>query len=88
MGNSCLCVSHIAGHGEYSNKLAEYVQTMKNSTTGKDLIDLLVNIMHKRRGDAQKNAAIALAKLSKDEYCLQRIRDLHAIEIIMSYMKP
>ena len=50
-------------------------------------MDYLVAVMHQRRGDAQKNAAIAIAKLSKDGFCMQRIRDLHAIEIIMTYMK-
>ena len=88
VGNSCLCISHLAGHGEYSARLAAFVRTHRCVIEeGKDLMDYLVAVMHQRRGDAQKNAAIAIAKLSKDGFCMQRIRDLHAIEIIMTYMK-
>ena len=51
-----------------------------------EVMQLLVNVAHRRKAVAQKNAAIALAKLAKYEYGLQRIRELRAVEVILAYM--
>ena len=49
-------------------------------------MQMLVNVAHRRRGAAQKNAAIALAKFAKYEYGLRRIRELRAVEVILAYL--
>ena len=53
---------------------------------GEDAMQMLVNVAHRRRGAAQKNAAIALAKFAKYEYGLRRIRELRAVEVILAYL--
>ena len=45
-------------------------------------------VAHKCFGMVQKNAAIALARLAQDPACLQRLRELHGIEIMYRYVKP
>lgn len=39
-------------------------------------------------GVTQKNAAIAVARLAQDKACMQRVRDLHGLDIIYQYVKP
>ncbi|KAK9827632.1 hypothetical protein WJX81_001342 [Elliptochloris bilobata] len=53
-----------------------------------DAAAALVEAAHKRTGAAQKNSAIALARMAKLPACLQRIRELHGIEIMCRYVKP
>lgn len=43
---------------------------------------------HKRKGAAQRNSAIALARMAKLPACLRRIRELHGVEIMCRYVKP
>ena len=51
------------------------------------VVCLIADIAHKRRGTAQRNAGIALAKMAQDPWCLRVIRDLHGIEIMYHYVK-
>ena len=43
---------------------------------GSGVVGKLVDVMHKKEGAAQKNAAIALARLAKDGSCLVNVRVL------------
>ncbi len=49
---------------------------------------LYADVAYKCKGPTQKNAAIAVARLAHDEACMQRIRELHGLEIIYQYVKP
>jgi hypothetical protein len=67
-------------------------EVAKNSTNhpllrSTEVVPRLVGIAHKQTGAVQKNAAIALGHMAKDEQMRQTIRDLHGFEIIMSYVK-
>ena len=46
------------------------------------------DVAYKCKGPTRKNAAIAVARLAHDEACMQRIRELHGLEIIYQYVKP
>eukprot|EP00854_Cymbomonas_tetramitiformis_P003796 gene3796-4750_t len=48
----------------------------------------LIQAAHKRTGAAQKNAAIALARMARHPALLDQIRKLNGIEIIYAYVKP
>lgn len=56
------------------------------------LISLLVylhaGVAYRCKGTTQKNAAIAVARLAHDKACMQRVRDLHGLDIIYQYVKP
>ena len=49
---------------------------------------VVIQVAHKRKGACQKNAGIALARMSRDPSCMERLRELHGIEIIYNYIKP
>lgn len=51
------------------------------------LVEALIALAHHKKGAVQKNSAIALARLAKNEHCLRRIRDNHGMEILMQYVK-
>ena len=42
----------------------------------------LLAVAHHGKGQAQRNAAIALGRLAKNAHCLQALRDNHGIEIL------
>lgn len=48
------------------------------------IIPHLITIARDKRGNMRKNAAILLAKLSKDAKNLETLRSLHGIEILHS----
>ncbi len=58
-----------------------------NVSGGQDC-SLYADVAYKCKGPTQKNAAIAVARLAHDEACMQRIRELHGLEIIYQYVKP
>jgi hypothetical protein len=47
----------------------------------------LLDMAQRAQGQAMKNAAIALARLAKNEHCLNAIREAHGIEILARAMK-
>lgn len=56
---------------------------------GLDAVAPLVKVAYDGKGDtASKNAAIALARMAHDPAMLERLRELHGIEIIYQYVKP
>ena len=81
-GNAALCVSELARTPSGLAKL--------HAEGAIELIAPLTEVAHKRRGPAQKNAAIALARLAKcgegGEY-VAKLREHHAFEIIAKYVK-
>ena len=76
VGNAALCLSELAKSKAGVDAIAAL-----------DPVPPLIAAAHKRRGAAQKNAAIALARLSQDAACLERLRELHGLEIIAAYVK-
>ena len=77
LGNASLCLADAVKQPGVLTALAAL-----------DPVPALIEIAHKRTGAAQKNAAIALARLAPDQGCLKKLRDLHGIEIIARYVKP
>lgn len=49
------------------------------------LIEPLLAAAHHERGQVQRNAAICLARLAKNERCMAAIREQHGLEILMQY---
>lgn len=82
VGNAALCISEVAK--------SEAVLAKLDAAGAIDLIEPLTKIAHKRQGGAQKNAAIALARLAKcgkDGQYIEKLREHHAFEIIAKYVK-
>ena len=44
-------------------------------------------MVHHRRGPAQKNAALALARVVKRPESLAQLKALHGLDILNSYLK-
>jgi hypothetical protein len=44
-------------------------------------------VVHHRRGPAQKNAALALARVVKRPESLAQLKALHGLDILNSYLK-
>jgi len=76
VGNAALCVGDCA-------KLDGVLEMLRKL----DAVGKLIPVAHKRKGTAQKNAAIALARMSRHPPLLERLRELHGIEIMHSYVK-
>ena len=76
VGNAALAASELARGDAGLETLAQL-----------DPVPALIKVAHTRRGTAQKNAAIALARLARDPACLEKIRELHGFEIIAAYVK-
>lgn len=77
LGNAALCLGHFAAESSWHQQLHKA-----------DAVKVLVDIAYKGKGSpSSKNAAIALAKLAKDERMLERLRDLHGLEIIYQYVR-
>jgi hypothetical protein len=78
VGNACMIVSQCAAVEGTLQVLAGTVEP-------------LVKVMHtaanENKKSVAKNAAIALAKLAKDPANLEKIRELHGIEIMFAYIK-
>ncbi|RDD39667.1 Tetratricopeptide repeat protein 12 [Trichoplax sp. H2] len=77
VGNSSLACSHIIGQAKISQLFI-----------GSDIVaDLLRIVDSSRKNVTRKNAGIALAKLSQsDARHLERLRDLHGVEILHSVL--
>ncbi|MEW5303261.1 MAG: hypothetical protein WDW36_005969 [Sanguina aurantia] len=78
LGNAALCLGHVAKHAVHLPLLR-----------GLDAVAPLVRVAYEGKGNtASKNAAIALARLAHDTVMMERLRDLHGLEIIYKYVKP
>ncbi|KAG1662073.1 hypothetical protein FOA52_005320 [Chlamydomonas sp. UWO 241] len=78
LGNATLAVGHFARSAEVLPLLAEL-----------DAVAPLVAVAYEGRGNvASKNAAIALARMAKAQKMLERLRELHGLEIIYQYVRP
>ncbi|GAX78335.1 hypothetical protein CEUSTIGMA_g5777.t1 [Chlamydomonas eustigma] len=78
LGNACLCLSHLAR-----------LDTALTELVGADAVKPLVQVAHEGKGStASKNAAIALARMSRHPKLLERLRELHGVEIIYQYVRP
>ncbi|MEW5309722.1 MAG: hypothetical protein WDW38_001585 [Sanguina aurantia] len=72
LGNAALCLGHVAKHAVHLPLLR-----------GLDAVAPLVRVAYEGKGNtASKNAAIALARLAHDTVMMERLRDLHGLEII------
>lgn len=79
VGNAALCVSELAR--------SEAVMERLDHQGAIELIEPLTKIAHKRTGSAQRNAAIALARMAKTPQYIDKLREHHAFEIIAKYVK-
>jgi hypothetical protein len=70
-GNAALCIAECAREPRCLAVLAAL-----------PIVVPLLDIAHTRSGQEQRNAAIALGRLAKNQHCLQVIRDNHGIEIL------
>ncbi|KXZ56527.1 hypothetical protein GPECTOR_1g473 [Gonium pectorale] len=78
LANAVLCLAGVARRKEHLPLLREA-----------DPVPALVGVAYEGRGNtASKNAAIALARLAQEPTMLERLRELHGIEIIYQYVKP
>ncbi|KAL3156955.1 hypothetical protein ABBQ38_001214 [Trebouxia sp. C0009 RCD-2024] len=77
LGNASLCIGDLAKQPELLPILSRH-----------DAVAPLLDVAFKCQGITQKNAAIAVARLAQDRACLQRVRDLHGLDIIYQYVKP
>eukprot|EP00879_Flechtneria_rotunda_P020193 GHRR01021234.1.p1 GENE.GHRR01021234.1~~GHRR01021234.1.p1 ORF type:complete len:471 (+),score=227.45 GHRR01021234.1:622-2034(+) len=78
LGNAALCLSHFAAVVEWHNQLYQA-----------DVVLALTKVAHAGKGNAaSKNAAIALARMAKDGRMMERLKELHGIEIIYQYVRP
>ena len=52
-------------------------------------VDALIELAHKHPTEqGRQNAGIGLARLAKDPANLERLRELHGIELLHHYVKP
>ena len=79
VGNAALCISELAK--------SDVVMQELDQQGAIDLIEPLTHIAHKRTGSAQRNAAIALARMAKTPQYIDKLREHHAFEIIAKYVK-
>lgn len=78
LGNAVLCLAGVA-------RRAELLPALRAA----DPVPPLIKVAYDGRGNAaSKNAAICLARLAKDTPMLERLRELHGIEIIYQYVQP
>lgn len=78
LGNAALCIGNVAKHNQFLPLLQQL-----------DAVAPLVKVAYDGKGNtASKNAAIAMARLAHDAAMLERLRELHGIEIIYQYVKP
>ncbi|EFJ51905.1 hypothetical protein VOLCADRAFT_86877 [Volvox carteri f. nagariensis] len=78
VANAALCLAGLA-------RRKEYLALLRDA----DPVPVLVGVAYEGRGNtASKNAAIALARLAHEPTMLERLRELHGIEIIYQYVKP
>lgn len=76
-GNAALVLGHFAGEAQWHTQLRRA-----------DAVKVLVDVAYAGKGNASsKNAAIALAKMAKDQVMLDRLRELHGLEIIYQYVR-
>ncbi|GLC44336.1 hypothetical protein PLESTB_000480900 [Pleodorina starrii] len=78
LANAALCLAGVA-------RRREQLAVLRAA----DPVPALVGVAYEGRGNAaSKNAAIALARLAHDPAMLEKLRELHGIEIIYQYVKP
>ncbi|KAG2442702.1 hypothetical protein HXX76_002785 [Chlamydomonas incerta] len=78
LGNAVLCLAGVA-------RRAELLPALR----GADPVPPLIKVAYDGKGNAaSKNAAICLARLARDTPMLERLRELHGIEIIYQYVQP
>ena len=78
VGNASLCIAECAKEKRCLAVLAAH----------QFLVPALLAVAHEGKGQAQRNAAIALGRLAKNPHCLQSLRDNHGIEILARHMAP
>jgi len=77
-GNAALCLSDVARHPSHWPLLRQL-----------DAVAPLVTAAHRRSDKtAQKNASIALARMAQDPACMERLKELHGLEIIYQNVRP
>jgi hypothetical protein len=78
-GNAALVLGHFAGEPCWHIQLAQV-----------DAVGVLVAVAyaHGRGSAVARNAAIALARMAKDACLMDRLRELHGVEIIYQYVRP
>lgn len=78
LGNASLCLANVASQKQHLPALQVA-----------DAVAPLVKVAYEGKGNvASKNAAIALARLAQQPAMLERLRELHGVEIIYQYVKP
>lgn len=76
VGNSALALQMVANRSEYLEHLGQA-----------GAVPALLNVVHHMRGPAQRNAALALARVVKREENMACLKALHGIEILNCYLK-
>lgn len=77
-GNASLCFAHLASNPAWLGLMHEL-----------DCAAPLVRVAREGRGDAaSKNAAVALARMSRHPPIMERLKELRGVEIICQYGRP
>jgi hypothetical protein len=78
-GNAALVLGHLAAEPCWHTQLAQA-----------DAVGVLVAVAyaHGRGRAVARNAAIALARMARDGRLMDRLRELHGVEIIYQYVRP
>jgi hypothetical protein len=80
VGNAALVLQTVANREE---AIPECLKRLAQAGS----IPALLNVVHHMRGPAQKNAALALARIVKREENLAVLKALHGIDILNCYLK-
>jgi hypothetical protein len=80
---------HASSHGNAALAVAECATEPRCLAVlaVQPVVPPLLDMANRAQGQAMKNAAIALARLAKNEHCLSAIREAHGIEILARAMK-
>jgi hypothetical protein len=76
VGNAALALQMVANRSEYLEHLGQA-----------GAVPALLNVVHYMRGPAQRNAALALARVVKREENMACLKALHGIDILNCYLK-
>ena len=89
LSGSCTYFLYPAKHLTCLSELAKSEEVMGwlDAKGALALVQPLTRVAHKRQGAAQRNAAIALARMAKTPQYVDKLREHHAFEIIAKYVK-
>ena len=76
VGNAALALQMVANHTDNLERLGKA-----------GAVPALLNVVHHMRGPAQRNAALALARVVKREENLAVLKALHGLDILNCYLK-